>query len=324
MKWSTKPKKRFTKQYNYDALIASSAVRRTIVFVAFFAIISACWQMVLHIHLQSTALKVVPPQAIAAKNVLLTITPTPTPLPTETPTPTPVQPVYSGYCLHVPVLLYHHIMPQEIAMQKGQTSLSVDNGAFDEQMGYIASHGFTPLFAEDLVSAIHNHTGLPAKSIVVTIDDGYDDIYTYAFPILKKYGIKATLMVPTGLLGIHGGGNSYFNWGQLNEMLGSGLISVGNHTWSHYPMGSGVPAKDVYELITAQKGLQQYVGRNPIVFTYPYGTNATNTFVEQEVAANGFLGAYSTIGGTQQCDSFIYSLHRTRIGNALFPAYGIY
>jgi len=249
----------------------------------------------------------------------ITLAPTATPSPTLEPTP-----VYTGYCLNVPVLMYHHTLPQAIAIQKGHSSLNVDNSLFDQQMGYLASHGYTTLFAQDLILALHNKTALPHKSVVVTLDDGYDDVYDYAFPVAKKYGVKLTVMVPTGLLGINNGPNTYYTWSQLKDMVGSGLVSVGNHTWSHYPVGSGNRQKDQYEIGTAQDQLKQYLSLSPIAFAYPYGTNAGVPYIHQELASDGFLGAFSTIGGSYQCDSFLYSLHRTRIGNVAFPAYGIY
>ena len=239
-----------------------------------------------------------------------------------TPTPTPI--VYTGYCLGVPVLMYHHVAPWEIAKEKGFTSLDVDNGIFDLQMAYLASHGFTTIFADDLVNALRNHTPLPPKSIVVSLDDGYQDVYDYAFPVARKYGIKITLFVPTGLLGNSSGANSYYSWGELKNMLGSGIASVGNHTWSHFPMGTQGQAKDVFEISTAEKELQQNVGKNVISFAYPYGTNAGLARLYPLLQQQGIQGAFSTFGGTVQCDSFIYALHRTRVGSIPFPAYGIY
>jgi len=252
-----------------------------------------------------------------------TSTPTPTPTITITPNLTPT-PTYFGYCLNTPVLMYHHVMPWGLARQKGQTSLDVDSNIFDQQMGYLATHGFNIIFAQDLITALKSHSSLPSKSIAITLDDGYQDVYDYAFPVLKKYNIKATVMVPTGLLGNNSGTNSYYNWGQLGDMLHSGLVSVGNHTWSHYAMGSSNPQKDQYEVTTAQKQLQQNLGINPLIFAYPYGTNALNTRIHTLLQQDGFEGAFSTIGGSVQCDSFMYALHRTRVGSIPFPAFGIY
>jgi len=254
------------------------------------------------------------------------VSPTATPSPTLTPikselTPTPV---YTGYCLRVPVLLYHHLAPWDIAKQKGQTSLDVDSNIFDQQMGYLKVRGYTFYFAQDLVSALLSKTSLPGKPIVISIDDGYDDVYAYAYPILKKYGIKATLFIPTGLLGVSSGANSYFTWDQLKEMVGSGLLTAENHTWSHFPMGTKGAQKDQYEITTAQQQIQQYTGKQSVVFAYPYGNNATSRIVQAELQSDGFIGAFSTIGGSIQCDSFIMSLHRTRVGSIPFPAFGLY
>lgn len=271
--------------------------------------------------------------ASLSKKVIVNITPVlglntyiASPSPTITPikseiTPTPV---YIGYCLRVPVLLYHHIAPWPIAKAKGQTSLDVDSNIFDQQMGFLKAKGYTFYFAQDLVNALISHTALSQKPIVITIDDGYDDVYTYAYPVLKKYDIKATLFIPTGLLGVSSGANSYFSWDQLKDMLGSGLVMADNHTWSHFPMGTKGAAKDQYEIATAQSQIQQYTGKNSLTFAYPYGTNAGSGFVHNELISNGIKGAFSTISGTIQCDSFILSLHRTRIGSIPFPAFGIY
>jgi hypothetical protein len=57
----------------------------------------------------------------------------PSPTLTATPTPAPLL----GFCLKVPVLMYHHIQPEATAKELGQTSLTVDNGIFDQQMSYL-------------------------------------------------------------------------------------------------------------------------------------------------------------------------------------------
>lgn len=92
----------------------------------------------------------------------------------------------ADFCLNVPVLMYHHVQPYTIAEQRGQGSLTVDTTVFDQQMQYLITHGYKTISAEDLVLALRNHTYLPPSDVVVTIDDGYLDNYTDAFPIAKK------------------------------------------------------------------------------------------------------------------------------------------
>lgn len=243
------------------------------------------------------------------------LTPTPTPTPTLIPTLTPIPLI--GFCLNVPVLMYHHIQPNAESQTRGQKALSVDNGEFDLQMGYLVSQGYSIISAKQLADALINHTGLPQKSAVITIDDGYSDIYSYAYPILQKYRLIANLMIPTGLIG----GSDYLSWSQLEEMTKSGLIFVEDHTWSHYSIARGSLDKIKFEIQTGKQQLQDHTGQNIDLFTYPYGEFSASaiSILQQE----GFVGAFSEIPGFWQCDSFIMTLHRTRIGNAPLSYYGL-
>lgn len=242
-------------------------------------------------------------------------TPTPTPTPTPVPTPTPT-PIPTGYCLHVPVLFYHHIQPQSEAIANKQTSVSTDVGYFDQQMAYLNQKGYTTISALDLVAALKNHTGVPANSVVVTLDDGYIDQFTNALPIARKYNIKLNLLIASGLLNNSG----FMNWGQVNEIKNSGGYIV-NHSWSHYSLPAGSIEKIKYEVETAKSQIEQYTGQKVDVFGYPYGSFDSRSI--QVLNQDGFLGAFSTLPGTFQCDSFIMALHRTRIGNSSLAYYGL-
>jgi len=250
-------------------------------------------------------------------NIFLTPPPTSTPTlsPTLIPTATPVPLV--GYCLNVPVLMYHHIQPDAEAQARGQRALSIDSGQFDLQMSYLISRGYSVISAKQLADALISHAGLPQKSIVVTMDDGYSDIYSYAYPILQKYHITASLMIPTGLLG----GADYMSWGQLEEMVHSGLAYVIDRTWSHYAITHGSIDKIKYEIETGKQQLQDHTGQSVDLFGYPYGAISANAI--PILRSEGFVGAFSEIPGHWQCDSFIMSLHRTRIGNASLSSYGL-
>lgn len=232
------------------------------------------------------------------------------------PSPSPI-PVYSGFCLNVPVIFYHHIQPLAEAKAQGHQSLTVDSGIFDAQMAYLVSHGYTTISAEQLVAALAGHSGVPAKSIVVSMDDGYDDIFKYAYPIIQKYGIVASLAISTGLLNNPG----YMNWDQLRQMGGSGKVFFYNHTWSHANLAGATKNKAEYEVSTAKKQLAENLGSNSSVLFYPYG--ASNDMVTQVLARNGYIAAFTTLPGTLQCSGFMMSLHRTRIGNLPLASYGL-
>jgi peptidoglycan/xylan/chitin deacetylase (PgdA/CDA1 family) len=233
------------------------------------------------------------------------------------------QKVPAGFCLSIPIILYHHIQPEAVAKEKGQTSLTVDNGMFEQQMAYLAQNGYTTLTADQLVTAIQTHTQLPGKQVVITMDDGYLDNYIYAFPVLQKYHLITNLMVPTGLLGITAGTNAYYTWDNLKEMVGSGLAFAYNHTWSHFSLPGGNADKDTFEITTAQNQLQQHLGKISPIFTYPYGSGATLGWVVDLLKSKGYIAAFSTLPGRFDCDSNIMALPRIHIGNAPLSSYGI-
>lgn len=249
-------------------------------------------------------------------NSTFTLTLTPTPTVTFTPTPSPT-PALVGFCLRVPVLLYHHIKPLDEAKKANQTNLDVTPDAFEKQISYLNASGYTTITAEKLGQALVDHQNLPGKNIVLTLDDGYDDVYNYAFPLAQKYHVILNLMIPSGLIGNSG----YLTWEQLRKMKDSGLVYFYDHTWSHASLGNLSEDKMQFEVMTAKKQLEEQLGIKINIFTYPYGSESNN--VIKFLSKNGFIAAYSTIGGFFQCDSFIMSLHRNRIGNTGLSYYGL-
>lgn len=223
----------------------------------------------------------------------------------------------SDYCLHVPVLMYHHVQPYNLAKERGQTSLTVDSVVFDQQMAYLVSEGYTSISAEELANALKTRSALPAKPIVITMDDGYKDNFEYAYPVIQKYGLVANIMIPTGLMENPG----WLTWSDLKTMVDSGRFFAYDHTWSHVALAGVSDEKIQTEVVTAKKQLEEHLGKTINVFAYPYGSE--NSKVADILRQNGFSVAFSTIPGKTQCDSFIMTLHRTRVGNGSLASYGL-
>lgn len=228
-----------------------------------------------------------------------------------------VTPAYKGYCLNVPVIYYHHVQPMVEARAKGKESLTVDNRIFESQMAYLSLKGYSAISASQLTNALIAKSGLPAKPVIITFDDGYSDFYTYAYPTLQKYHLVASLAIPTGLLGNAG----HMSWDQLKQVLEGGQIFVYSHTLSHANLTKVSTKKAQHEIVTAKKQLQQFLDKSSNVFFYPYG--AVNSSVISVLRANGYQAGYTTKPGSVQCDSFLMSLHRTEIGNSSLASYGL-
>ena len=115
-------------------------------------------------------------------------------------------------------LMYH-----SVDSEKGKGGIFVDE--FQEHIKWIKDKKTFKM--EELKNL--NYT-LPQNSILITFDDGYKNNYTLAFPILKKYNMKATIFLNTKFIGED---EAYLNWDEIKEMYQSGLIDFQLHTHSH-------------------------------------------------------------------------------------------
>ena len=119
---------------------------------------------------------------------------------------------------YVICLMYHSVYKNKV---NGIISLE----EFEKQMEYIKNKKTFKM--EELEKLNYK---LPKDSILITFDDGYKNNYTNAFPILKKYGLKATIFLNTKYVG---NDEYYLNWDEIKEMYESGLIDFQMHTHSH-------------------------------------------------------------------------------------------
>lgn len=224
--------------------------------------------------------------------------------------------VQPKYCLYAPVIFYHHIQPMDIAEKYKQEYLTVEPSTFESHIKYLKSKKYNFISAETLVNAVNNERTLPAKSIVLTIDDGYSDAYGYAFKVAKDYKVTINVMLITSLIGKGG----YLTWDEIKEMRKSKLVYFYNHSADHYDMTYLNKDQATYAVLSAQKILDDTLHNIPRIFVYPSGFY-TDTAL-QVLKENGFIGAFGTESGSSQCDTNILHLQRIRIGNVSIDNYG--
>ncbi|MHA1023931.1 polysaccharide deacetylase family protein [Enterobacter ludwigii] len=95
----------------------------------------------------------------------------------------------------IPVLTYHHILRDEENTRFRHTSTTTSVRAFSNQMTWLRDQGYTTLTMAQLEGYVRNKMNLPAKSVVITFDDGLKSVNRYAYPVLKAYGFKATAFI---------------------------------------------------------------------------------------------------------------------------------
>jgi peptidoglycan/xylan/chitin deacetylase (PgdA/CDA1 family) len=105
--------------------------------------------------------------------------------------------VSSSPATSIPVLLYHHLLPEQKNKTLEENSLVVSTESFDKQMRYLHDKGFYTLTISDMEEFLYNGKGLPERSVMIHFDDGYYSNIVYAYPILKQYGHRATIFFIT-------------------------------------------------------------------------------------------------------------------------------
>lgn len=239
------------------------------------------------------------------------------------PRPTPTE-----YCLDVPVLFYHHIQPLTIAKERWEDSLSVDPVNFERHIEYLQRQGYTLISLSTLVEALHNRTKLE-KSIVLMADDGYQDNYTYAYPIIKRHKIPFTIGMVTGFSGKISPYTKpeepkefeFMTWQGIKKMQESGYVEFVNHSWSHQSLHQDNVKTIEDQISVAEKQLTDNLGEVKPIFIYPYGRYGDSVIAL--LKKHDYAAAFSTDKGTKHCLSNMYKLPRLRVGNAGPSVYGL-
>lgn len=279
------------------------------------ALMLACFALFLTIYIIRTnpSSPLMPKSDIKASEKLTTATPKAT-----SPTSPVVnkkgaiyQPQIYGNQLRVPILMYHYIGNNPNPADTQRTSLSTGPVAFEEQIKYLADNGYTAISLDTLYAAFKKQVALPNKPLIITFDDGYEDFYYNAYPILQKYNIHATVFIPTALMDQ----GYYLKWSQIQEMGASGLITFGSHGVHHYRSESLPEVSLEAELTESKQTLQSKLGVPINFFAYPYGT--LNGNVIEAVKKAGYIGAVGTWPERTQSEGTIYNMPRIRIGGGI-------
>ncbi len=217
-------------------------------------------------------------------------------------------PLVLGVNATVPVLMYHYIRVNPYTEDKVGFGLSVTPENFNAQMDYLSAHGYQTITLDELGAALLQKTKLPPKPIVITLDDGYTDSYTAAYPILKAHGFKATNFIITGFVG----GPNYLTWEQIKEMNKSGVFNFGAHTTYHSALTYLSTEAALTDLVKSKNVLSEQIGYPVNWFAYPYGNYDDR--IAKTVKKAGFIGAFTTNKGSLHSADFMFTLPRIRMG----------
>ncbi len=206
----------------------------------------------------------------------------------------------------VPVLNYHQIE------EKNGNPLTLWPDQFEAQMAYLADAGYTTITIDEMMDALENGTPLPEKPVIITFDDGYADNYEYAYPILKKYGFKATIFLIYDFTNTY---PNYLTWEQINEMKESGLIHFESHTMTHANLAELNSADELrHEIADSHDLLSEKLGYDMHYIAYPGGR--VNEEIEEITRAAGYRGGFTVHYGLSTPEEGCYQMDRIPIFGA--------
>ena len=176
---------------------------------------------------------------------------------------------------HIPILLYHDVQ-ETYPAEKAISTISPQ--VFEEHIATLLANGYTPIDFDDIYNASKGNFKMPEKPVVICFDDGYVGNYTYAFPILRKYGVKATIFIVAQTVGHVLPSSVHFDWEQAKTMQRSGLVSIQSHTYSHSDLTKMSDFQIERELRLSKYLIEKNLGTKCNYVAFPYGFYNQNIY----------------------------------------------
>ncbi|WP_105141977.1 polysaccharide deacetylase family protein [Streptococcus suis] len=210
--------------------------------------------------------------------------------------------------IKLPILMYHaiHVMAPE---EEANANLIVDPTTFESHLKALQNAGYYTLSPEEAYKVLTENV-LPAgkKVVWLTFDDSLWDFYSYAYPLLKQYQMKATNNVITGFTEY--GQAGHLTLDQIKEMQTAGLSFQG-HTVNHPDLEYSSIEDQTNELTSSKAYLDSQLNQETIAIAYPGGRYSADTVALTEQA--GYKLGVTTNNGLASASDGLLTLNRVRI-----------
>lgn len=159
------------------------------------------------------------------------------------------------------VLMFHHVTDEFVDTIE---SCKCSVGRFEQIICQLREDGYRLISMDELL-CLKNRSRSDDKVAVITFDDGTEDMFVNAYPILKRMAVPFIVYVTTDFVNRAG----YINDKQLDALNHEPLCSIGSHTISHPMLRYAKTAYD--EILQSKKVLERRLGKTVEHFAYPYG-----------------------------------------------------
>lgn len=225
--------------------------------------------------------------------------------------------------LKIPVIMYHMVC--DISSQSAKIRYdNVSPEQFEQQMQYLNKGGYQVASLDEYLKWQKGELNLPKKSVVITFDDGYKNVYDNAYPVLKKYTFSAAIFLVTDYIGkkqsfgwfkVEDNSLIPLSWGEVKEMNQSN-ITIGSHTMSHPHLGKLPAEKVVEELKGSKQEIENQLNKKVSFFSYPIGIKQYgiyNNSTKRELISSGYQLAFVSEIGRNKRGSDCYIQKRIAI-----------
>ena len=210
--------------------------------------------------------------------------------------------VKSGRVAHSLVLAYHAVSAH------WPSGLAVTPGRLREQLEMLVRHGYVGATFAEVVRG-----DVPAKTVAVTFDDGLRSVFEHAFPVLSELGLRGTVFIPAGLMGLGApmrwrGLDQWIGtewehelvpstWDELRQLRDAGW-EIASHTWSHARLPQLNDDALATELVSSREKCAAEMGKPCETLAYPYGD--FDDRVQEAAREAGYAGAATMRPGPQR------------------------
>ncbi len=199
--------------------------------------------------------------------------------------------------------MFHYVRTVDRKQDPLGYNLSIEPDSFEEILKYLQAEGYHTIHAADLLQK-----SVPEKSIILTFDDGYEDFYTTAWPLLQKYNFTATEAIITSKMD----GKQYMTPEQVRKLDQEGIEFL-SHTVHHLDLATSAAATVATEVSASKSILEKLLGHPVIGLIYPSGRYNLNTI--KTLQENNYKLAFTTKPGKADLTKNIFELPRIRIDN---------
>ncbi len=202
--------------------------------------------------------------------------------------------------INIPILCYHNFNPTKPG------SMNLTPNRFESQIKWLKDNGFSIIPLNEAVEYLQGkRESLPAKPVVITADDGWQSVYTYMFPIVKKYNIPVTLFIYPATISE---GKNAMTWEELKKLQATGLFDIQGHTYWHpnFKQEKKRLSSENYEkfvktqLAKSKTILEEKLNKKITLLAWPFGIY--DPYLEKEAADAGYIMAFSIDARTANKD----------------------